>query len=730
VNLTGTGFLQSSLSEAFSPFSGSSFSFRSQDEDSSDYGQDADQSDFHLPERARLERKDPQQDASTSPDTPPVEKVNPGLQEELPIAAYRQEILQKVEENPVTIIVAETGAGKSTQVPQYLLEAGYNVTVTQPRRLAASSVADWVARQQGTTLGGTVGFRHSLENSVSKDTRLVFATDGYQLIRELHNPMTPEEAANTVLVLDEVHEFNSNMEALLALMKKRMADGIAPKLVIMSATMDSSKLSEYFGGAPVVDVPGRTFDVETLPCGGSIADDVAHAVARGENTLVFLPGKGEIRMMEAQLKAMGVDAEIVPLHSQLARQEQEKAFGKYDRPKVILSTDIAQTSLTIDDIDLVISSGLRRTIEVSDGVETLAIRPFSQDDYMQQKGRAGRVKPGKFIYHGLRAFNDLQREAPAEIQNTRLESLTLRLISGHEDIRRLQFLHPVTDESTHQAYSALHQLNLAGPTGHITSQGLEVAKLPVNVHTGKMLVRARQLSQEKEDPEILASAVDVAAIMEAEGITLPKTKKKWTRLIEDEHESDPLAQLQVLHKALEMDPGRYGAFGIDSVGLRRAREMQSLLRRRMDVEEEFEYSEVPGPELKEALLDSIWTGMIDTIFQRAGESDRGNPMYKPLGGKGLRQLGKDSVIDPNGFIVGRPFDIAVLDERHDDQRVVPLIFMASNVSRDWLRKNRPVSKRKQVHQALKEETKREQGKKKNSPRIGGRRPRWFGGGGR
>ena len=204
----------------------------------------------------------------------------------LPIFDFKDRILESIRENSVVIITAETGAGKSTQVPQFLIEDGYQVVVTQPRRLAARTVAERVAEEVGCEIGGLVGYRTAFERADSIDTRCLFCTDGLQLVRELTGTGRAQ-----VLVIDEVHEWNLNIETLVAWTRKKILDSWSIKVVLMSATLESEKLAKFFGeNVPVIDVPGRIFPVEEKFSSSSyIISNVKTLVNEGRNVLVFQP---------------------------------------------------------------------------------------------------------------------------------------------------------------------------------------------------------------------------------------------------------------------------------------------------------------------------------------------------------------------------------------------------------------------------------------------------------
>jgi pre-mRNA-splicing factor ATP-dependent RNA helicase DHX38/PRP16 len=208
-------------------------------------------------------------------------------------------------------MTSETGSGKTTQVPQILLENGRSVVVTQPRRVTTEAGARRVAEEIDVELGGAVGFAHGLEKCYSQDTKILFVTDGYKLIQELNNGSAKRQF--DAIVLDEIHEMNSNMLLLLALAREHVQnhshEESPPKLIIMSATMNAQALSEYMGGAPILSVPGRTFEVKEEEPKDSMELDIAERVENGEEIQVFLPGKREIEGMRKNLQRLGVDAD-------------------------------------------------------------------------------------------------------------------------------------------------------------------------------------------------------------------------------------------------------------------------------------------------------------------------------------------------------------------------------------------------------------------------------------
>jgi HrpA-like RNA helicase len=384
----------------------------------------------------------------------------------LPIAGFRDEILGLVRDHQAVVITAETGAGKSTQVPAWLTDVGYAVTCTQPRRLAARTLAQRVAEERGERLGETIGVRTREDRAVSSRTRCVYATDGLALVRELVGDQAQ------CLVIDEVHEWSINVETLVAWARRRIRLDPAFRCVLMSATLDAQRLSEYLDGAPVVSVPGRLHPIDDVAPQGSVIDDAARLLSAGRNVLVFQPGRAEIEQTASDLRARGVDAELIPLHGGLAPAEQARAFARYARPKCVIATNVAQTSVTLDDIDAVVDSGMERRSEVVRGIEGLYLRPISRSDARQRRGRAGRTRPGVYVDHCPLTESSERAEYPtAEILRSRLDQTVLRLAVAGLDAGELKFFHQPRREDLTTAKQSLTALGLLGPDGMITDRG-------------------------------------------------------------------------------------------------------------------------------------------------------------------------------------------------------------------------------------------------------------------
>lgn len=607
------------------------------------------------------------------------------INQKLPIFDFKDRILKTVRENAVTIITAETGAGKSTQVPQFLLEEGLNIVVTQPRRLAARTVAERVAEEFGCTFGAEVGFRTAYERCDSEKTRCLFTTDGLALVRELMG-----QGQHQILVLDEVHEWNLNMEVLVAWSQRQIEAGANFKVVIMSATMKTEKLAEFFGGAPVISVPGRLFPVEKVKAGKSIEEDAFNLLKQGRNVLVFQPGKGEIEStilaLKARLMAESLAAEVLPLHGELDTQEQKKCFKHYKVPKCVVSTNVAQTSVTIDDIDAVVDSGKERRIEIVGGIEGLYLRPISFADAEQRKGRAGRTHEGIYIDH---CPNDSERlDFPkAEILRVRLDQAILRLVMAGIDMEKMKFFHQPKADEIAAAKKSLRALGCMDEDDRVTRIGRRVSSMPISVQFGRMVVEAEKLG-------VVDDIIDVAAILEQGGITIQvfydeygvkrHGKDLWQKLVPNEEESDILAQLEIFHLAGQMAKGQMKGKGVSIKAFFQAKDKRRHLAKSL----KGKIKSFASSHDRKKILRAICAGMVDHLYRLNGG------LYENGDGQ-CRQLARESVLEElPDWLVGIPFDLEF--EGRYGRSVINLVTMATKVEPKWLMEMAPQLVRKET----------------------------------
>jgi HrpA-like RNA helicase len=601
------------------------------------------------------------------------------LIDDLPVLGYREDILSAVDTNQVTIITAETGAGKSTQIPQYLAEHGYSkVIVTQPRILAARNLArrvreEWAVRT-GKDSDDIIGYRTAHERDDSPNTAILYCTDGLQLVREITGSGTNPQQ---ILVLDEVHEWNENMEVLVAWAKKRCQEEPRFKVLIMSATLEAEKLAAFFGGAATIAVPGRSFPVDKRR-GRNLVAEIVQQMETGSNMLVFLPGKAEIENVGTMLttKAAAANIPIIPLHSQLEASAQQLAFASYPNGKIILTTNIAQTSVTIDDIDVVIDSGLERRSEVRDGVEGLFIAQISQADCLQRAGRAGRTKPGTYILAPLDdmpcdPFEDRPEYAIPEILRKHIDRLTLRLANVGIDIEILDFYHDPSNRAIKAAKQTLISLGALTPSGEVTSIGRKMERFPVESSYARMLVESMDY-----DMSLQTKLAAIIGIQEVGGIVKGGTRFTGWRKYTRQKRSDLVAQYDVYLAIPNIDPEDYEDLGIIGKNIDKANEVIDRLYRDLALDGS-NLVPVDAAEM-DNLLQCIVAGQIDQLWIAEGDD-----IVMHLMSKQKRELSSSTVVNYPKLMVGTPFDLQIQTQK-GDLETLHLLQGVTEVNPGWL----------------------------------------------
>ncbi len=431
---------------------------------------------------------------------------------DLPVVARRESLVQAISSHQVVIVCGETGSGKTTQLPKICLTLGRGVLGcighTQPRRVAARSVATRIAAELKTELGGVVGYKVRFHDKVSADTSIKLMTDGI-LLAEIHSD--PLLKKYDTLIIDEAHERSLNIDFLLGFLKKLLPRRPDLKLIITSATLDADRFARHFGAA-VLEVSGRSYPVETryrplqvseegetqdVPQAVSVAlDELAAGGLRGD-VLVFLPGEREIReTAETLRKHHPKGIEILPLFSRLSVAEQDRVFKVGNQRRVILATNVAETSLTVPNIGYVIDCGLARVnrYSIRQKVEQLHVEKISRAAANQRAGRCGRVMSGVCI----RLYEEadfLQRDefSDPEIFRVSLATVILRM-SALElgDIAEFPFIEPPTPRMIADGYQLLSELNAIDEQRKLTPLGHELAKLPLDPKIARLLLAGRQ----------------------------------------------------------------------------------------------------------------------------------------------------------------------------------------------------------------------------------------------
>ena len=463
----------------------------------------------------------------------------------LPIAAKRDEIKAALDKHQVLVIAGETGSGKTTQLPKICLEIGRGVHGlighTQPRRLAARSVATRVAEEIGTPLGELVGYQVRFEDQ-SKDSSLIkLMTDGILLAETQHDRFL--EKYDTIIV-DEAHERSLNIDFLLGYLKTLLPRRPDLKVIITSATIDLERFSEHFSGAPIVEVSGRTYPVETWyrplsaevdEDGNRVEDDLtvdqgilaaldeidAHEKSIGKrpgDVLVFLPGEREIRdAAEVLRKANLKFTEVLPLYARLTPAEQQKIFQPRPGRKIVLATNVAETSLTVPGIRYVIDSGTARISRYSyrAKVQRLPIEAVSQASANQRKGRCGRVEPGICIrLYSEEDFLGRPEFTDPEILRTNLAAVILQMLHLRlGQIEDFPFIEPPDGKAISDGFNLLQELSAVNRENQLTPLGRQLARLPIDPRLGRMLLEASKLGSLAE-VLIVASALSVQDVRE------------------------------------------------------------------------------------------------------------------------------------------------------------------------------------------------------------------------
>ncbi|RYE08874.1 MAG: ATP-dependent helicase HrpB, partial [Hyphomicrobiales bacterium] len=425
----------------------------------------------------------------------------------LPIDSVLPDLLASLDRGPRAVLVAAPGAGKTTRVPLALLGAGWRndgrIILLEPRRIAARAAARFMAASLGEEVGQRVGYRVRMESKISKATRIEVVTEGVFTRMILDDPELTGIAA---VLFDEFHE--RSLDADLGLALALDAAELRPdlRLVVMSATIDGARVAALLGDAPVIESEGRAFPVETRHIAPDplqrLEDQVTAAVMSAlrddeGSLLVFLPGQAEIaRTAERLVARVPAHVDIAPLYGQLTAEEQDRAISPAPsgRRKIVLATSIAETSLTIEGIRIVIDSGFRRVpvYDPATGLSTLETRRVSRAAADQRRGRAGRTAPG--IAYRLWGEGQTGALAPfdtPEILAADLSGLVLDLASwGVSDPARLTFLDPPPRPAWQEAVALLQQLDALDTAGHITAGGRALAKLPLHPRLAHMIHRA------------------------------------------------------------------------------------------------------------------------------------------------------------------------------------------------------------------------------------------------
>ncbi|MBI1313963.1 DEAD/DEAH box helicase [bacterium] len=433
----------------------------------------------------------------------------PSPSDDLPINAVLPELLDALRTSDSAVLRAPTGAGKTTRVPPALLDAGLcgdgAVIVVQPRRLAARAAARRIADERDCFLGQEVGYVVRFDRRVGRDTRLIVMTEGVLLRRLQSDPFLEGVVA---VVFDEFHERNLNSDLALA-MARRVQQTVRPelKIVVMSATLDPQPVAEYLGGCPAVASEGRLYPVDIeylrrrdpreLP--ELIAEGLSRVLPRTDgDVLVFLPGVGEIKRTTRRIESLAREFHVVvrELFGDLPPEQQDAALWPGPQRKIVLSTNVAETSITIEGVTVVVDSGLARTMRFDPavGLDRLELGPISKASADQRTGRAGRVRPGFCLRLWDEASNRIRPDAETpEIRRVDLSGPVLQLLAwGESDVRAFPWFEAPDETAFEQAEALLRRLGAVDESG-VTDLGRKLVRLPVQPRIGRLLIEGQRL---------------------------------------------------------------------------------------------------------------------------------------------------------------------------------------------------------------------------------------------
>ncbi len=442
----------------------------------------------------------------------------PDYPDDLPVAQRRDEIIKAIQDHQVIIICGETGSGKTTQLPKMCLDAGRGVDGyighTQPRRIAARSVAARIAEEMHSPLGQQVGYKVRFTDKTHKDSYIKLMTDGI-LLAEIQQDRFLNDY--DTLIIDEAHERSLNIDFLLGYLKWLLPRRPDLKIIITSATIDPERFSEHFNHAPILQVSGRTYPVDIryrplVDVEGEDERDPTEAIleavdelsrAGSGDILVFLPGEREIReTAEALRKHHPPATEILPLYARLSAEEQHRVFEAHGRRRVVLATNVAETSLTVPGIKYVVDGGQARISRYSwrGGVQRLPIEKVSQASANQRSGRCGRVSAGIAIrLYSEEDYNSRPVFTEPEILRTNLASVILQMESMRlGDIEKFPFVEAPDVRLIRDGYKLLFEVGAVDADYQLTANGRTLAKLPVDPRLGKMLLTAEKEGALKE----------------------------------------------------------------------------------------------------------------------------------------------------------------------------------------------------------------------------------------
>lgn len=611
---------------------------------------------------------------------------------DLPIFAHKAEIVEAVREHQVVLIDAKTGAGKSTQVPQFLLEDGYSrVTLTQPRRAAARNVYARIRAEIEEVRGGdyaerSVSYQTAGDSDGEQDAPISVVTDGLQLVRELHYRGT---SPGEVLIIDEAHEWNGNIELLVGWVKAKIQENPDLRVVIMSATMDCEDLADFYehvcgGRPPIIEADGRKYKIKEYERPEStILDEVMNVLLevatgkedpeQGNDILVFSPGKREINdgidaLFHRMPREVAKRVKVFPLHAKLGKEQQQAALKEYPGYiKVVYSTDVAQTSLTVPGIRYVFDSGLGRRIEIDEeGTTGLVMVHVSEADCKQRGGRVGRTAEGIYVATRLNNNTELLPKSERdkfplpEMVRTDAARYTLQFLELDVDIAQFDFYHPASEHIIELGKEKLRLLGAIDRNGEITELGLQMCDYPLGVESARMAAESTN-----HRAVIRQYVAALAATREAGGLQYysQDAGKEWESLTE-ETESDLLLQLDLYIAAQYMTRAQRIDYDLDVDNFDRAEEQYRKVAKISGTEAVV--LQPPTEKQRQEILECIYAGFSPHIYKLTEDGKYVHAFRKEF--RTPRELSNRSAVTGQpAFVLGIPYRVKNMGESGSDE---------------------------------------------------------------
>lgn len=617
--------------------------------------------------------------------------------ESLPISQYTESIVKQIQENQVLVIAGETGSGKTTQIPKMCLEAGLGIAgkigCTQPRRVAATSIAQQTAKELETELGQMVGYKIRFAEKTSPSTLIQFMTDG-TLLAETQTDRFLN--AYDMIIIDEAHERSLNIDFLLGYIKNLLLKRQDLKVIITSASIDPQSFSQSFNNAPIIEVSGRTYpvDIQYRPLDEKMEEEgdftMEDAVVATVNELlqttwegdilVFMTGEREINDVTKRLQGSGKQAiDILPLYSRLSHKDQHRIFQDTSNRKVIVATNIAETSITIPGIRYVVDTGLARISRYShrSNIQRLPVESISQSSAIQRSGRAGRMESGVCIrLYSEESFRERRQYFEPEILRSNLAGVILQMLALKlGDLEKFPFVDPPAPKAVRQGFQLLRELGAVDEQDQLTRLGKEMARLPIEPRTARMLLAAQQENALRE-VLIIAAGLSIQDPRE-----YPLEKKEQAKQMHQgfvNHESDFITLLNIWNAyhdqwdSLRTENQMRKFCKKHYLSFYRLREWRDIYRQLQGILRESNFKLNTKPADYRGIHVSILSGHLNHVAEKQEKN-----MYKAAGGREI-------IIFPGSSLHGKAKTWIVAAELVETSRLFAR--SVANIEVDWLEK--------------------------------------------